>query len=143
LDGYVNGLVKELDVRRLEDRQNKKDKLELAARRDDDYRINRALAELKRMKKEAREKEDLVRRRMQFLNLPATVSFETRKHSCSESESERQKTLERKRSMAKVTTQNTTKVFIDLTTDEQNTSQTDSSTLVPIDKDGEEEKQER
>jgi len=76
------------------------------------------------------------------LNIPATVSFETRKHSRSESESERQKTLERKRSMAKVT-QSTTKVFIDLTTDEQNTSQMDSSTLMAIDKDREEEKQEK
>jgi len=88
LDGYVDGLVRELDTRRLQDRQNEKDKLELAGRRDDDFRINRALEELERMKKEAREKEDLVRRRMQFLNIPATVSFETRNHSHSESESE-------------------------------------------------------
>jgi len=118
--------------------------LELAARRDDDLRIKRALKELEWMKKEAREKEDLVRRRMGFLGLPTTVSFKTRKHSRSEGESERLKgTSERKRSMLAKVPKKTTKVFIDLTADEKNNSQTDSSTLLAIDKDGEEEKREK
>lgn len=144
LDEYVNGLVAQLDTRRLEDRQNEEDKLELAARRDDDFRINRDLAELERMKKEVREKDDLVRRRMSFLGLPTTVSFETKKHSRSEGESERRKgTSERKRSMLAKNPKKTTKVLIDLTADEKNNSQTDSSTLLAIDKYSEEEKRER
>jgi len=87
-DEYVNGLVTELDARRLEDGQNEKDKLELAARRDDDLRINRALKELEWMKKEAREKEDLVRRRMNFLNIPSSVSFHNGKCSLGEKKSD-------------------------------------------------------
>ena len=92
------------------------------------------------MKKEVREKDDLVRRRMDSLGLPTTVSFETRKHSRSEGESERRKgTSERKRSMLAKNPKKTTKVLIDLTADEKNNSQTDSSTLLAIDKYSKEE----
>jgi len=68
--------------------------MEVAARRDDGDRNNRAMEELEKMKKvqkEAREKEKLAMRRMKLLNIPSTVSFVNRKHSRSESESDHQK----------------------------------------------------
>jgi len=102
LDEYVNGLVTELDARRLEDGQNEKDKLELAARRDDDLRINRALKELEWMKKETREKEDLVRRRMNFLNIPSSVPFHNGKRSRGEKKSDHQKKSKGNKAEAKV-----------------------------------------
>jgi len=49
------------------------------------------LERMKNDKKEVREKEDLAMRRMKFLNIPSTVSFQNRKHSRSESVSDHRK----------------------------------------------------
>ena len=138
LDEYVNGLVAQLDARQLEDRQNEKDKLELAVRRDDDFRINRALEELERMKtvqKEAREKEDtrekedLVRRRMKFLNIPSSVSFHNGKRSRGENESDHQKKSKGNKAEAKVSPDKS-ELLIDLTTDNQDDSKFASMELI-------------
>ena len=142
LDDYVDGVVRELDTRRLQDQQNEKNKLELAVRRDDDDRINRVLEELERMKREkreAREKEDNALRRMKYSNIPSTVSFQNGKHLRGENKSDHRKKSKWNKAEAKVSPDKS-ELLIDLTTDDQDDSKTDSSQLIPKDEISKEEK---
>ena len=94
---------------------------------------------MKTVEKEAREKEGLVMRRRQFLNIPLSVTFHNGKHSRGDNKSDHRKKSKGNKAKANVSPDKS-ELMIDLTTDDQDDSRTDSSQLIPKDEVSKEEK---
>jgi len=120
LDDYGDRVVKDLEERRCEDPQVKKDRLELAERQEDDPRIYKELGELKirrKVEKEAKEAEATAMRKIKLVNIPTTVSFKHKNRSRSPSKSRRSKSA--RRISEEINLQHSRGVLIDLTVSKQ------------------------